>query len=344
MKEGKSSQKALYTIVIMSTDKQSSGFGNYETPSDFSEFVEFTNRLHIPLNEDYISQLQAEQMKTGNINHHLSALEIGVKNSKFVPSEKQTERRLQNAIWRAWWRQRRARFNADPRVEEEDLLDTRSCLQNKRQIHGSQIGDIPTEYSVPVLKPYELPVVGTYVDKNIIPGFVYRVRLNGTDEHLFDGEALRLQSIGQGYGKRLTFECDDLLENPNFFWSDSNHEDGFGFTIKVISEASRFGVFDWQGRRVAKALVTAVDEAQEIEHSQTENGNVELRVRVTFECRLQFTGDEHVPECLRGNYIEVPVTGIVVSRKTPLSSKAKNIEVRQDVLIRGVGNCSMRFE
>lgn len=329
----------------MSTTKQSSGSGDYETPSDFSEFVEFTNRLHIPLNEDYISQLRAEQIKTGNINHHLSAFEIGVKDSKFVPSEKQTERRLQNAIWRAWWRHRRARFNADPRVEEEeDLLDTRSCLQNKLQIHGSQIGDIPTQYSVPLLKPYELPAVGTYVDKNIIPGFVYRVRLNGTDDHLFDGEALRLQSIGQGYGKRLTFECDDLLENPNFFWSDSNHEDGYGFAIQVISEAMRLGVLDCQGRRVAQAVVTAVDEAQEVEHSQIENGNVELQVRVTFECKLQFTGDEYVPEYLRGNVIEIPVSGLVVSRKTPLNLKAKNIEICQDVLIPGVGNCSMRFE
>ena len=201
---------------------------------DLSEFMKYFNSLNIPFNEieDYFSHLRSEDTKTGEINNYLTAFDIGLKDSKFVPNEKKTKRRLQNAVWRAWWREKRT---MDPRVKREDLMEN-GYLQNKLTIHGSKIGDIPTQYSVPLLKPYELPAVGTYVDKNIIPGFEYRVRLNGTNEYLFDGEALCLQSIGQGYGKRLTFESDDLLENPNFVWSDSNHEDGFGFSIQVIKE------------------------------------------------------------------------------------------------------------
>lgn len=330
----------------MSTEKQTSSNGDYETPSDFSEFVEFTNCLNIPLNEDYLSQLRAEQMKTGGLSQTLSAVEVGVKTSRFLSSEKQNERRLQNAVWRAWWRQRRARYNADPRVDEEDLLATDCCLQNKLEIQGSQIGDIPTHYSVPSLKPHELPAVGTYVDKTIIPGFEYRVRLNGTDEYLFDGDSLCLLSIGQGYGKRLTFESDDLLENSNFFWSDSNHEDGYGFSIQVVSVGNKLGVFDCQGRQVAKAVVTTVDEAQQVEHSSVhpEERSVELQVRVKMECKLSFISNDCVPDQLRGSVIEIPVSGLVVARKTPENIRARSIEIRQDVSIPSIGNCLMRFE
>lgn len=311
-----------------------------EQLSDSSEFMKFSNRLNIPLKEieDYIGQLKGDNVKTGEVNNVLSAFDIGLKNSKFVPNEKKTKRRLQNAIWRAWWQERRT---MEPQVEGEDVLETKSCLQNKLEIHGSQIGDIPTQYSVPLLKPYELPAVGTYVDKNIIPGFKYRVRLNGTNEYLFEGEALCLQSIGQGYGKRLTFESDDLLENPNFFWSDSNHEDGFGFSIQVIREGMRLEILDCQGRRVAEAAVTATDKAQQVEHSRVENGVIELQVKVNFKAKVLFSGDELVPECLKN--VEFPVTGYVHSRKKPQSSRAENIEIRPNMLIPGVGKTTMKF-
>ncbi len=51
-----------------------------------------------------------------------------------------------------------------------------------------------------------LALSGTYVDPRITPGFQYRVRQLGSGKYLFKGRAMTLQSIGMGYGKRITFK------------------------------------------------------------------------------------------------------------------------------------------
>ena len=85
----------------------------YETPSDFSDFLEFTNRLNIPLNEEYFRELKATWLKSkGSLGQSLSIFEQSIRDSKFLSSEFENERRLQNALWRVWWRQTRARFHA----------------------------------------------------------------------------------------------------------------------------------------------------------------------------------------------------------------------------------------
>lgn len=71
---------------------------------------------------------------------------------------------------------------------------------------GIDIGDFLIEYIIIVLKFYELLVVGIFVDKNVILGFLYCVCWNGINEYLFEGVVLVLKSIGRGYGKRLIFE------------------------------------------------------------------------------------------------------------------------------------------
>ena len=87
-------------------------------------------------------------------------------------------------------------------------------------VSGTSIGDIPSSYTIPTVARHERPVVGTFVHQDVVPGFRYRVRCNGTDDFHFDGKPLLLESIGQGYGKRLTFESEDILRNNNFLPCD----------------------------------------------------------------------------------------------------------------------------
>ena len=91
-----------------------------------------------------------------------------------------------------------------------------------------------------------LSLAGVYVDPRILPGFRYRVRHVGTENYLFDGRALTLQSIGLGYGKRLTFTGDSLNFNDNYFWSDSD-PNGFAFSLDAVQPADRLTVYGNDG-------------------------------------------------------------------------------------------------
>ena len=67
----------------------------------------------------------------------------------------------------------------------------------------------------------------------------------GESQYLFSGEAKSLQSIGLGYGRRLTFSGDRLNFNECFFWSDSNPS-GFGFSLEAIKEGDVFTITNSQ--------------------------------------------------------------------------------------------------
>lgn len=312
-----------------------------ETPSDFSEFLEFTNRLNIPLNEEYFRELRASRLANkGSLSESLSVFEQGVKESRYLSSEFQNERRLQNALWRAWWRQTRARFHATVKEipEGEEIVEEAIPEVRTIRVRGTDVGDFPTEYTIPALKLQEIPVVGTYVDKKIIPGFAYRVRWNGTNEYLFDGVALVLQSIGKGYGKRLTFHSQDI-ENDNFFWSDSNPDEGFAFSIQVVFEGDRFNVVDRGGRVVAETQLTAVGIEQDIEEVYLRKGEISVVVSVEMECTLKFSAFDHVPENLRGQTVDVFTSGLALASKTAKSWKAETVEIR-NVHIIDLGACS----
>ena len=90
---------------------------------------------------------------------------------------------------------------------------------------------------------------GVYVDPRIKPGFVYRVRRGGTDKYLFNGKELTLQSIGCGYGKRLTFSGESLNFNDNFFWSDSD-PNGFAFSLVGVQEGDKMTIYGSDGSGV----------------------------------------------------------------------------------------------
>lgn len=80
---------------------------------------------------------------------------------------------------------------------------------------------------------------GTYLDERIVPGFYYRVQLGGCGKKLFGGRALRLDSMGRGYAKRITFRPEVLNCPEEFFWSDS-HTEGFGFEVSAVRTGMEF--------------------------------------------------------------------------------------------------------
>lgn len=57
--------------------------------------------------------------------------------------------------------------------------------------------------------------------------------------HLFEGRSLLLQSVGMGYGKRITFKPDTLNAPENYFWSDS-HPEGVGMEPRAVHPDMQF--------------------------------------------------------------------------------------------------------
>lgn len=157
-------------------------------------------------------------------------------------------------------------------------------------LKGETINDIPTTYSLKGLQPFEIPVVGTYVDPRILTGFKYRVRPVDSKKHLFGGNALTLQSIGRGYGKRLTFESASLNQNENYFWSDTNPE-GYGFTIQAVSPGETFTIHN-NVEEIGRAQVFRADLPQVEENTTTLDGAVVKRVRVILTCDVSFHGQQ----------------------------------------------------
>ncbi|XP_074622661.1 uncharacterized protein LOC141880962 [Acropora palmata] len=313
-----------------------------ETPTDFSEFLAFTTRSNIPLSEEQLLLLKTGVLNSkGSLNK--TVIEHGVTRSKYWSSNINHEKRCQDTLWRAWWQLTRAgRFNEIQ--EGGDVLEeaTGEAIPEVRTLRvcGTEIGDFPTVYTIPALKPHEFPVVGTFVDRHIIPGFAYCVRRNGTDDYLFDGVALLLKSIGRGYGKRLTFESEDI-ENDNFFWSDSNPEEGFVFSIQVVFVGDHFNVVDRKGRVVGETHVKSVGLEQEIKKVSTHKSVINVEVSVKMDCTLKFSSQDHIPEKLRDQSVDICTGGLSLAIKEEKSLKWKTTDVRNlDIL--DLGKCSFQ--
>ncbi|XP_065200264.1 uncharacterized protein LOC135831590 isoform X2 [Planococcus citri] len=138
-------------------------------------------------------------------------------------------------------------------------------VDNKKRcitVSGASCNDVPINYSLVGLENYELPVIGTYVDSRILPGFCYKVRPINSKHHLFDDRALRLLSIGNGYSKRLTFAPDEksLNSNQNYFWTDS-WPSGFGFELRAVHCNAKFKIYA-DDRCVGFASVFRADSPQ----------------------------------------------------------------------------------
>lgn len=182
----------------------------------------------------------------------------------------------------------------------------------------------PTQYLIDSLEEHELPVVGTFIHNYILPGFRYRVRLTGTAEYLFDGKALQLESVGQGYGKRLTFESKDILENDNYFWSDSN-DTGFAFSIQVLFPAGEeYEVHDSHDRCIGSFSLQTVSEKQKVTGVVIEEGLVNVHVNVDLCGKLMLFPHNSLPNPLCGK--EIPLIGSGIAIANRLSSTIKLLE------------------
>lgn len=80
------------------------------------------------------------------------------------------------------------------------------------------------------------------MDPRILPGFYYRVRPNHRKQNLFQGQSLKLTSIGIGYAKRLTFESESKLNSNNYLWSD-NHPDGLALEPRAVLKGMKFAIY-----------------------------------------------------------------------------------------------------
>ena len=187
-------------------------------------------------------------------------------------------------------------------------------LNNKRELQA--------------LKKHELLAVNGYIDKNIAPGFRYKVREIETEKKLFDGQAKYLENIGQGYGKRLTFETDDILENDNFFWTDSN-EHGYAFSIEAISVGDVF-VAKLGNRELGFVKVTNVQEDQKILSSEVEDKGIVKKVKVNFQCKM----GEKWNESNFGGKFSLNLQGVATLVKGRQEQRSKI----QDIRISGQGN------
>ncbi|XP_018323655.1 uncharacterized protein LOC108735921 [Agrilus planipennis] len=193
-------------------------------------------------------------------------------------------------------------------------------------VKGEDINDIPTRYTINGLEHYELPVVGTYVDPRVIPGFCYKVRPNDRKERLFEGRSLRLLSIGMGYAKRLTFAPDSLLEPNNYLWSD-NHPDGLGLEPRALEKGMKFTILAGD-QNIGTATVWRADLPQKEEKMERVPSScgkqcaIEKYIHVDVLChvRMNITGSNGEEHLLR-------VYGLAVVRKEPNSNKASVVRV-----------------
>ncbi|XP_026734448.1 uncharacterized protein LOC113498583 isoform X1 [Trichoplusia ni] len=196
-------------------------------------------------------------------------------------------------------------------------------------VNGSDMKDIPCQYSIVGLERYELPVIGTYVDPRIIPGFHYRVRPAGSRRHLFEGRSLLLQSVGMGYGKRITFKPDTLNAPENYFWSDS-HPEGLGMETRAIHPGMKFSVTGNGGllgeASVFRADLPQVEVKTEYVDVPGKRGKaVEKHVHVDVTChvKLATTGGGSVDSEVH----LMKVSGVAVVRKEPGQAQAKLTKV-----------------
>ncbi|KAF2368296.1 hypothetical protein FHG87_000941 [Trinorchestia longiramus] len=177
---------------------------------------------------------------------------------------------------------------------------------------SGDVGDIPASYIVTGLLPHELPVIGTFVHPSIIVGAKYQVRNLDNGKYLFNGRALTLQSIGRGYGKRITFSSDSSIHNENYFYSDTN-EGGFGFTVEALSVGDTFRIVNTAtGAQVGYAEVYRADKPQRVIQDPC-RGFVDVEVTCNIDtmgeiCTVRVTGKANVEKT--GSKIHTSVTDI----------------------------------
>ncbi|XP_062607650.1 uncharacterized protein LOC134269466 [Saccostrea cucullata] len=194
------------------------------------------------------------------------------------------------------------------------------------------------QYQSAGIRPHELPVIGFHVDDKICPGFCYRVRYMGTRDFLFNGESRMLQSVGLGYGKRLTFQGNTHNNNENYFWSDSRAE-GFAFSICAVETGDKFVIYDEVSRVAGDVEVLSVDDDQTEIDTVYEKGCVKKFVRVRMTANVQYHNrHQGMLMDVTDHVIDIEGTAEIVRQRS--SSKATTQQIT-DVHVQSLGKCTL---
>ncbi|XP_052711949.1 uncharacterized protein LOC128186204 [Crassostrea angulata] len=195
----------------------------------------------------------------------------------------------------------------------------------------------PIQYKSAGIKPHEIPVIGFHVDESICPGFRYRVRYMGSKDFLFNGEPRMLQSIGLGYGKRLTFSGETLNNNENYFWSDSRPE-GYAFTVCAVEAGDKFVIYDEMSRVVGDVDIIEVYESQTEEKTVYEPDYVTKIVRVRLTANIQYHIHHGMLMDVTDHVTNLEGTAVLVRHR---GSMAATLQQISDVNVPRFGKCSL---
>lgn len=151
-----------------------------------------------------------------------------------------------------------------------------------------------------------------------------------------------MESIGLGYGRRMTFKGDKLNFNDNYFWSDSIPS-GFGFNIEALREGDSFTVVDADSQEIGTAEVQNVDFPQIELDTSIEGKDVVKNVKVRFSCFLKlFNLHNHSLVNVNTQDFEV-VEGIAQLVKERGSREAVVKSVR-NVHFNSIGKCTLHSD
>lgn len=162
------------------------------------------------------------------------------------------------------------------------------------------------------------------------------------DDFLFQGEAKILESIGMGYGRRLTFTGDSPNYNDCFFWSDSEPR-GFAFSIQAVRKDQRFVVVDKNDMVVGEAAVIKADHRQEETSTQIDDvtGRIRKRVRVRLMCEIKYHQRPHrgLLELMSAENVESMSGDAVVGREK--GSRKASLFAVENVCLQLAGPCKL---
>ncbi|XP_045198168.2 uncharacterized protein LOC123552517 [Mercenaria mercenaria] len=192
------------------------------------------------------------------------------------------------------------------------------------------------------LRDHELSVKGFEIDSRIVPGFRYTVRYIGTKEYLFDGEARRLETIGLGYGRRMTFQGDSLNFNDCFFWSDSIPE-GFAFNIDALREGDAFTIADAESQLIGTVEVQKVEFPQIEKDTFIEGNAVVKNVKVRFACFVKLF-NHHNQNLVNVNTQDFEVVEGIAQTVKERGSKEAVVKRISDVHFNSLGKCTLHYD
>ncbi|CAL1531423.1 unnamed protein product [Lymnaea stagnalis] len=205
--------------------------------------------------------------------------------------------------------------------------------------HGADQGHIPAEYLVKGIKRHELPVIGVFVHKKICPGFRYKVRRANSKDFFWQGKARTLESIGTGYGCRLTFTGDKLNYNENYFWSDSD-PNGFAFSIQAVDVGQKFLIQDTYDKVIGEGVIERIHGAQEVKSVSADRKGVTQHVNVSITCCITYYKRHHhgLKELMVHENQET-VSGEAVLFKARSSRQGALLAI-EDVYLPRIGQCT----